>query len=313
MRLAIFGATSQIAKDLVLSTAIQSSYELVLYARRPDVVLQWLSGVGLAHRHKVHSLSDFSVVDTFDAILNFIGVGDPAQAGSMGASIFDITQQYDDIALNYLRQHPMCRYIFLSSGAAYGSNFEEPAALNSKAVFNINDIQPQDWYGITKMHAECRHRSLAHLSIMDIRVFNYFSHTQDMDARFLMTDIIRAIRNDSVLKTSSDYIVRDFLHPSDFSQLVDLLLRDSLTNAAIDCYSKAPVEKSNLLTVMQEKFGLRFEVTETHTGVNTTGSKRHYYSINKYASHFGYDPVWTSLDGVISEVELYMRMMNHNE
>jgi hypothetical protein len=43
------------------------------------------------------------------------------------------------------------------------------------------------------MHAEAKHRALFNFSIVDVRVFNYFSHTQDMNARFLITDIVRAI------------------------------------------------------------------------------------------------------------------------
>ena len=42
----------------------------------------------------------------------------------MGASIFDVTLKYDEMALDYVRQHPDCRYIFLSSGAAYDSKEE---------------------------------------------------------------------------------------------------------------------------------------------------------------------------------------------
>ena len=250
MRTAILGATSQIAKDLVLSFCAQSSHEMVLYARRPEVVSQWLASVALVGRYVAADFAAFSADEHFDAILNFVGVGNPAQAAAMGASIFDVTLKYDEMALDYVRQHPTCRYIFLSSGAAYGSNFDAPVDEKTKAIIAINNLQPQDWYGVAKLHAECRHRSLPHLPIVDIRVFNYFSHTQDMAARFLITDILRAIRDKAVLKTSSDYIVRDYLHPSDFHKLVNVLLSFSAANAAVDCYSRAPIDKPNLASFL---------------------------------------------------------------
>lgn len=303
MRIALLGATSQIAKDLVLSFCAQSSHELVLYARRPVVVSQWLDSVGLVGRYAVADFTAFSADAHFDAILNFVGVGNPAQAAAMGASIFDVTLKYDEMALNYVRQHPACRYIFLSSGAAYGSSFDEPVDENTKAVIAINHLQPQDWYGVTKLHAECRHRSLPHLPIVDIRVFNYFSHTQDMEARFLITDILRAIRDKTVLQTSSDYIVRDFLHPADFYQLVSVLLTAPATNTVVDCYSRAPIDKPTLLAAMQEKLGLQYEITQATAGVNATGSKPHYYSLNTRAADFGYQPALTSLQGVLQESE----------
>jgi nucleoside-diphosphate-sugar epimerase len=301
MRIAILGATSQIAKDLILSFSKQGTDELVLFARRPETVSQWLVSNGLSNKYWVYDFTAFSSSESFDALLNFVGVGNPAQTEAMGASIFDVTLKYDQMALSYLEQHPLCRYIFLSSGAAYGASFEAPVDKNSKATVAINNLQPQDWYAVAKLHAECRHRSLTHLQIIDIRVFNYFSHTQDMSARFLITDIVRAIRDKTVLKTSSDYIVRDFIHPSDFYKLVVELLASPATNAVVDCYSKAPIDKPALLAAMQVSFGLLYEVITTSAGVNATGNKPHYYSLNTKAGDFGYQPNLTSLEGLLQE------------
>ena len=304
MRLAILGATSQIAKDLVLSFAEQGSHEIVLYARRPEVVTQWLSSIGLAGRYVVADFAAFSTDESFDAVLNFVGVGDPAQSTAMGATIFDVTLKYDELALDYVRKHPDCRYIFLSSGAAYGASFDSPVDENTKAVIAINDLHPQDWYSVAKMHAECRHRAMAHLPIVDIRVFNYFSHTQDMEARFLITDIVRAIRDNTVLKTSAANIIRDFLHPSDFRRLISAILAAPATNVAIDCYSKAPIDKISLLEKLQLKFNLQCENFNNTIGVNATGNKTYYYTLNKRAEEFGYKPMLTSLDGILYEIDL---------
>lgn len=302
MRLAILGATSQIAKDLVQSFAENSRHDLVLFARRPEAVTQWLADVGLVGRYAVANFAAFNADQHFDAILNFVGVGNPSQAAAMGASIFDVTLQYDELALRYVRQHPTCRYIFLSSGAAYGASFDTPMDAKTKATVPINNLQAQDWYGVAKLHAECRHRSLAPLPIVDIRVFNYFSHTQDMSARFLITDILRAIRDKTVLQTSPDYIVRDFQHPLDFANLVNALLSAPASNAAVDCYSRAPIDKPSLLMAMKDEFGLRYEITEASASVNATGSKPKYYSLNMRAADFGYQPSLTSLECIKLEM-----------
>jgi nucleoside-diphosphate-sugar epimerase len=307
MRIAILGATSQIAKDLVLSFVAHSSHELVLYARRPEVVSQWLASVGLSERYTVADFAAFGIDEHFDAMLNFVGVGNPVHAAAMGASIFDVTLKYDEMALDYVRQHPACRYIFLSSGAAYGSIFEKPVDASTKAVIAINNLQPQDWYAVAKLHAECRHRALAHLPIIDIRVFNYCSHTQDMSARFLVTDILRAIRDKTVLETSADYIVRDFIHSSDFFNLVNAILVSPAANAVVDAYSKAPIDKPTLLAAMQEEFGLQHVTVQTGVGVNATGGKPHYYSLNTRAAEFGYLPTLTSLRGVLKEASAILQ------
>jgi len=302
MRIAILGATSQIARDLIVSLAAAGERHLYLFARRPDDVKKWLDSVGQSGRYPV---DDFSVLGEyeFDAIINFVGAGNPAQIMAMGNLIFDITSQFDELVLDYLRTHPACRYLFLSSGAAYGSGFDEPATRNTPAIVAINDLSPQEWYGVAKLHAECRHRSHPELAIVDIRIFNYFSHTLDISARFLITDILRAIRDKEVLKTSPEYIVRDFLHPSDFHQLVSALLSSPATNAVVDAYSRAPVDKPDLLAAMQEKFGLRYEITAASERVNATGGKTRYYSLNTRAADFGYQPGLTSLEGILQESE----------
>ena len=301
MKIAILGATSQIAKDLIVSFSAEETKGLHLFARRPDDVKKWLNDVGLSERYLVDEFGGFGTQE-FDAIINFVGVGNPAQAAAMGSSIFDVTLQYDELALNYVRQHPACRYIFLSSGATYGSSFDAPVDARTKATIAINNLQPQDWYGVAKLHAECRHRSLAHLPIVDIRVFNYFSHTQDIEARFLITDIVRAIRDNTVLKTSADYIVRDFIGPDDFHKLVNAILTSPATNDVVDSYSKAPIDKPTLLAAMQLQFGLQYELVQATTGVNATGNKPHYYSLNRHAENFGYVPALNSIQGLVVEL-----------
>jgi hypothetical protein len=140
------------------------------------------------------------------------------------------------------------------------------------------------------------------LPIIDIQVFNGFSRTQDIPARFLITDILRAIRDNTVLKTSTDYIVRDLIHPSDFYNLIAALLASPATNIAVDCYSKAPIDKPTLLTALQEKYGLQYEMIAATSGVNATGSKPYYYSLHKEAANFGYQPTMNSLEGLITEM-----------
>lgn len=310
MRLAILGATSQISKDLVYSFFKNNDYHITLFARRPQAVNDWLTSIGLHSKYRVKHFDDFSKDLEFDAIINFVGVGNPAQVSVMGSSILDITYGYDSMALEYLERHPNCRYIFLSSGAAYGSSFKEPANESSYAVIPINNIQPQDWYGVAKLHAECRHRALPQFHIVDLRVFNYFSHTQDMSARFLITDIVRSIKLQTVLNTSADYMRRDFLNPVDFYQLVCKVLSAEPTNIAVDCFSLGSIDKSELLSAMKERFGLEYQVTNLKTGVNATGQKPFYYSENRRAEEFGYHPTLTSLEGISREVELYLKLGN---
>lgn len=299
-RIGVLGATSQIAKDLIISLLAHKDKVLHLFARSPNDVTQWLRNFGLSDRCLVDNYEIFGTKE-FDVILNFVGVGNPALAVVMGASIFDITNQYDEFVINYLKKNPQCKYIFLSSGAAYGGDFEKPVTAETKAVVNFNSLKPQDWYSVAKLYAECRHRALSEYYIYDLRVFNYFSHTQDMSARFLITDIIRAIKSKTILETSPDYIVRDYITPTDLCQMINCIINSPPQNMSIDCYTKAPIDKPTLLKTMHEHFGLEFKISDKSASVNATGLKPHYYSLNKIAETLGYFPKFSSLDGLLEE------------
>lgn len=303
LKIAILGATSEIAKDLIIHFAERDSYQITLFARKVEIVREWLRILKLTNQFVVKCLEEFNNERYFDVVINFIGVGNPAQASAMGASILDITLKYDTIVLDYLNRNPACKYIFLSSGAAYGEVFKNPVDENVAAVININNLKPQDWYAIAKLHAECRHRALSKFFIVDIRVFNYFSHTQNMDSRFFITDIVRAICNKDILESSEDYMVRDFIHPLDFYQLIKRILDSSPVNTHVDCYSLEPVDKPTLLIGMKEKFGLDYITSSVRGGgVNATGEKPFYYSLSRRAEQFGYKPQFTSLEGIALEI-----------
>ncbi|MBS3955555.1 MAG: NAD-dependent epimerase/dehydratase family protein [Methylomicrobium sp.] len=291
--------------DLIVSLSAEGRARLHLFARRTDEVAKWLDSVELSGRHPVDEFSEFAKQE-FDAVINFVGVGNPARMVAMGNTIFDVTLHYDNMVLEYLQMHPACRYLFLSSGAAYGNNFNVPARQETPAVVAINNLAPHEWYGVAKLHAECRHRAHSEYKIIDIRVFNYFSDTQDINARFLIADILRAIRDKTVLRTSSEYMVRDYLHQSDFFQMVKVLLDAPPINTAVDCYSRAPVDKPTLLAAMQEAFGLQYVADEENVSVNATGGKSHYYSLNTIAANYGYRPAFTSLDAVIGNSKIIL-------
>ena len=82
-RIAILGATSQIAKDLIISFSTEANKRLCLFARRPDEVTKWLASAGLAGRYPVDKFSSFGK-QTFDAVFfilhllrlfqNFVGI-----------------------------------------------------------------------------------------------------------------------------------------------------------------------------------------------------------------------------------------------
>jgi len=309
MRIAILGATSQIAQDLILSFSKYKDYDFSIFGRNVALLQKWINSENLSDKYQVQEYSEFGNHQKYDVIINFVGIGDPVKAKKMGSDIFQITEQYDDMALEYLKQHKKTKYIFLSSGAVYGGNYQEPVNKDTVAIIDINNLKSTDWYAISKLYAEAKHRSLTELSIVDVRVFNYFSHTQDMNARFLITDIVRAIKNKKVFKTSADNIIRDFITPPDFYRLIQVIIDFKPINTVLDCYTKSPVSKFDLLDGLKEGFGLQYKVDKNVDIVNATGTKMNYYSLNnKIVDNLKYTPQFTSLNGIIQEMDIFFRL-----
>ena len=311
MRIAILGATSEIAKDTINLLGKKPQYQLSLFSRRPELVSQWASSLNLLAQPLSLDLDHFDQSYQFDAIINFIGAGNPLRIQQIGDEILDVTYQYDNIAINYLKHFPKCRYIFLSSGSIFGPEFTLPVDINSRANLQDNALSASNWYSKAKLAAEFEHRLHNYLSIVDLRVFNYFSHTQNLSSKYLITDIARAIQDSSILVTSAENIMRDYIHPADFCNLLIAILNAAPLNTALDSYSQSPIDKLTLLKVLQEQFDLRVEFIETGVEHNPTGSKSNYFSLNKSAAGLGYEPQYSSLSGILMEMNLLKSGSRH--
>lgn len=305
MHIAILGANSHIGQDLTISLgSLPSSTRLSLFSRSPLELAYSLSEKRLSVDWKCLSYSDFYEDKSYDAIINFVGVGSPAKAIKLGADILDITLEFDTLALNYVRKRPKTKYIFASSGAVYGLDFGEPATKMKPSSFDINRLSPHDWYGISKFHVETRHRTYIDLPLVDIRIFSYFSYTSDIDSGFLLGDILKSIKHKKVFRTSSQNIVRDFAGPQEISSLVQNILYGAPANLAIDCFTQSPIDKMSLLELMRSEFSLEFELVRNPPGLNFSQTRVNYFSKNKDATEiFGYKPANKSADVVINQIK----------
>ena len=302
MRIALLGANSQIAKDLILRFSWDKNFSLHLFSRDPEKMKIWLTTNEISQSYLCDNYSNFlECIYEFDGLINFVGSGDPARILSMGKDILDITKYYDDLATAYIRKHPNCKYIFISSGAVFGSFFETPVDEHSQASINVNNLQPQDWYGIAKLYAECGHRALVDLPIVDIRVFNYFSHSHDINSRYLISEILKSIKENLIFHTTLENITRDFLHPDDFFRLVNGILMSPPVNNVVDCFTREPINKLKLLEFFKSVYGLNYKFDKANIVVNATGNKSNYYSLSRAARRFGYEPCYSSFEGIAIE------------
>jgi len=299
VRVALLGATSHIARGLIASFLGRERYELLLYARSPERVRDFVAVHG-GGRAEVLPLAAFGERPC-DVVVNCIGIGDPGRLQADPAAILSLTETWDSAVLDFLDRHPDALYLNFSSGAAYGRDFSRPADDATPARFPLNALSGADWYGIAKLHAEARHRAATGLNIVDLRVFSYFSRFIDFQSRFLLAEIVVALQEGSELLVSSTDIIRDYVHPEDLAALVELCIARRRLNGAYDVHSREPVRKFAILEEFATRFGLRYRIADDAAPVSATGDKAHYYSLSRRVEELGYRPAFTSLECLCGE------------
>jgi nucleoside-diphosphate-sugar epimerase len=279
--IAILGATGMVGLSLARRLA-ERGEPLHLFARSPErlATQSWPSHV------RPRSLSAFHAGE-FDLVINAIGAGDPARVTVLGATLVEITDSFDRMILADMRHDT--RYVFLSSGAVYGSSFAEPATATSRINLPVNDLASVPPYTLAKLCAEVRHRHLPDRAILDLRVFGFADITVPLDGRFFLAELARSVISRLPFKTSATDFIRDFAGSAEAVSLIDCWSDSGAPNGAYDLYTKAPVSKATLLDLARNRFGV--DVVVSDVADSPTGLKPVYASNYHAASKLGYAPM----------------------
>jgi nucleoside-diphosphate-sugar epimerase len=302
MRIAILGATSQIAKNLISFFLLEPRHKLFLFARNETAVREFLQTLGAQNAPQILPFSVFSSGE-YDAVINCVGIADPRKQKAAGVELFRLTEHYDDLVLDYLVNHEQTVYVNFSSGAVYGTAFDSGVTEESVATIAVNNVVPTDYYRIAKLNSEAKHRTMAERRIIDLRVFSFFSRFINLESGFLLCEMTRCAKEHRVFHTNALDIVRDYVAPSDLFTLVELCIKEGKVNLALDVYSAKPVRKSELIDLFAYKFGLKTQVDET-SRTSATGTKLAYYSSSKTAGRvLGYIPKITAIAVIKDEID----------
>ena len=306
VNIAVLGATGQIGRGLASELAASGEQELLLYARDIDRLQAFIDAQGIRRHVRARDIKHFGQ-DECDVVINCIGACDPAKVQQIGGEIISLTEEYDNSALAYLTARPATTYIFLSSGAVYGTKFEQPATEDSRVYYEVNRQDAVSLYGLAKMYAETKHRVLANFNIVDLRIFGYFSRYIDLDGRSFMAQLCSALVHGEVFFTEPGDMVRDYVIPADFANLIRCCIERRSLNDAFDVYSAAPVRKFELIEYLAECTNLRYEVRTNLERDDATGIKTHYYTEHQRSRKIGYRPKFTAVEGIRHELDALVR------
>jgi nucleoside-diphosphate-sugar epimerase len=196
-----------------------------------------------------------------------------------------------------------------SSGVVHGVSNGAPVDNPSEFTINLNGISVNDSYRVAKLNSETKHRCVKEYSIIDLRLFSFYSRYIELSSGYLVTDMVIAIRDGLEFVTDKSEITRDFVHPDDLRELVNLCGSAKGIDRTFDVYSKQAVKKSEIIRSFEGVFGLRTKYVDETSGLSPTGAKAFYSSENRDAGDvLGYVPQKSSRDALIGEGEILLAM-----
>ncbi len=299
--IAILGASSHIAKGLIINF-IKQKYNLVLFGRDKNKIKNFCISNIKKFNSDIKSYNEFMNCE-YEVVINCIGISTPVKQREAAFEIFKLNEDFDNLVLSYLFNNKNTLYINISSGAVYNSNCTSPIENNFLTEFNVNINNPSEYYGISKFYCEKKHRSLSELNIVDLRVFSYFSRFIDLESGFFMSELMKSLIKKEIFKTDSNNIIRDYIHPGDLYKIILLCIGAERINKAFDVYSRAPVEKIEILNEFSREFDLKY-IIENISFKTPTGNKNIYYSKNDIVKDIGFNPEYSSVETLLSEAKV---------
>ena len=309
MKIAILGSTGHIGKNLTYYFGKEENYELFLFTRDDKSGTNISVECELKNNFSIRNYNEFND-SKYDAVINCVGLSDPAKIESSQGKILETTETFDTMTLDYLERFPDCKLINFSSGIVYGGDFSSPITetilINEK--FDIKNIKSE--YALAKINSEIRHRKLNHFNIIDLRLFSFFSRFMDLKSKFFMSDVVSAVKLGGVLVHGTDFF-RDYIHPQDLFSFIKKCASKESINDVFDLYSKMPIGSFELLDNLHNKFHnfTHHESEELKYKILTssTGFKKYYFSQSKKAEELGYKPRYSSLDTISEELPYFLK------
>jgi len=297
-KVGILGGTGHIGKNLIYYFSKNNKYELNLFSR--DVT----STKNITNEFKNINVDNYDKLNSYelDTVINCVGISNPTKILDDKIDVKKITDKYDEQVLLYLKKFSDSLYINISSGAVYGENFTNN--VNEKStITTMQEINP---YAESKISIEKKHRKLSDNNIIDLRVFNFFSRYINLNTNFLLCQLVNAIKNKTIFITDSNDITRDFIHPSDFFNLIEKCIKKNTINDVFDVYSKKPISKFEIIDLFEKKYDLGFKITNNIIEISPTGVKQNYFSSSQKAGKIGYEPEFTSFETIQDEIKFLL-------
>jgi dTDP-4-dehydrorhamnose reductase len=260
MVIAIFGASGQIGKCLNYYFRQKTDHTLLLFSRSENYL-------------------NYKSFQGADVIINCIGYG-TYKEGYDYTKIFETSEYYDNMIIEYLKKESESVYINFSSG-----------------IVNKQDIAEDDYLTVMKQYVEAKHKSYKDLNIIDVRLYSFFSRWANLDDNYLLQSIVKAAMNKTEFVSCGDNLQRNYIHPEDLFDFINSIL-DIKCNRAYEVGASVHVFKSEIIGYFIKNYNIKVEYDNNFKSL--TGDK-----IKYIPELIHNEPEYTSMETIIQESKYF--------
>jgi nucleoside-diphosphate-sugar epimerase len=245
-------------------------------------------------------------IKQFDVCINAAGSGNVAYSVThplidFEANTLDVIQLLDAIKTH----QPTCKYIHLSSAAVYGNPLSLP-------IFENSHIQPISPYGYHKQMSEIICKEYSHLFNLKIAIIRPFSIFGNGLRKQLIWDMCNKFNsNDVITLFGTGNETRDFIHISDFVQLIEIVLEHADFNCTVyNAASGIETKVSDVANIFVEYYGCTKSVF--FNGVSKPGDPQNWCANIESVSNIGFMPTANFANEITAYINWFNKLHARN-
>ena len=241
LRIGLLGATGLIAQELA-SHLRKEGHQVVGFTRTSSDEVSFLTYSKLSNQTEL------------SAIVNLVGGHSKNSSAHDGNGIREI-----DVLASEWAESNNKPYIYVSSGAIFGTRLPSPVSDSSPMVEN----QSMEPYASSKVQAELRHETLRERGtlVSDLRLFSYAGPEFISMGNYFLSRLFRAAEEGREFEVRGPGFIRDYIGVQELWQAIEISMSLEVGVKA-NLFSNEPVSRVQLLDLTRKHLGLKFKYSQ---------------------------------------------------
>ena len=141
------------------------------------------------------------------------------------------------------------------------------------------------------------------LKIYDLRVFGFFSRYISYDAGFFLSQILKSIKNNKILKIDPNNKLLDYIGGYDLYIFLKKIINKNYSSGTFNLLSRRSVNKFEILRFFKKKYNLKFSIKKIKYPCENNLKRSLINKNKKVIRSIFFRPKYSSIELIKSEVK----------